>query len=271
MLIDTHSHLNFNAFKEDADQIIDQCLKNDVWMINVGSQQKTSRRAVALAQKHEKGVYAAVGLHPIHTISSSLDPNELDIKTKIVAKEFIKDEFLNLTKNEKVVAIGEVGLDYFYAKTKEEKAKQEKTFIQQIKLAQEVNLPVIVHCREAWEDLITILQKFYKPSTKRAGVTHFFSGNIEESKKILDLGFLISFTGVITFTRAYDKVIESIPLNKLMIETDCPYVSPEPFRGKRNLPLYVKYVAKRIAEIKNVSFEKVAEMTTKNAFDLFDL
>ena len=281
MLIDTHAHLNFNAFKDDADKIIDQCFKNNVWMINVGSQYSTSKRAVEIAEKYPEGVYAAIGLHPIHAIPHQFDVNEVSPSFKSKPEEFDAHQYRELAKSKKVVALGEIGLDYSSvkqdtvyscAKTEKDKRAQKKAFISQIHLAQELNLPFIIHCRDAWKDVIEILKQYHNQNNQKLnGVAHFFSGTLKDSKKLLDMGFLVSFTGVITFTHAYDKAIEKIPLRKMMIETDCPYVSPVPFRGKRNLPLYVEYVAKRIAEIKNVSFKEVAKTTTKNAKNLFKI
>ncbi len=272
MLIDTHAHLNFNAFKDDADKIIDQCLKNNIWMINVGSQYSTSKRTIEIAEKYPEGAYAAIGLHPIHAISHQVDVNEVSSSFKSKPEKFDAEQYRELAKSKKVVALGEIGLDYSYAKTEKDKKAQKKAFVSQIHLAQELNLPFIIHCRDAWKNLIEILKQYYdKNNQKLNGVAHFFSGTIEDAQKLLDMGFLMSFTGVITFTKDYDKVIKEIPLRKIMVETDCPYVAPVPFRGKRNLPLYVEYVAKRISEIKNVSFEEVAEITTKNAKNLFKI
>jgi len=276
MLIDTHAHLNFAAFKDDADKIIDQCLKNDLWIINVGSQYSTSKRAIEIAEKYPKGIYAAIGLHPIHAIPNKVDVSEVSPSFKSKPEKFNADKYRKLAKSKKVIAVGEVGLDYSYAKNDKNKEIQKKVFIEQLSLAKELNLPVIIHCRDAWKDLIEILRNFQAQhlvagSWQLAGVAHFFSGSIEDAKELISMGFLVSFTGVITFTKAYDATIEEIPMEKLMIETDCPYVSPVPFRGKRNIPLYVKYVAKRISEIKEVSENKVADTTTQNAKNLFKI
>ena len=276
MLIDTHAHLNFAAFKDDADKIIDQCLKNDMWIINVGSQYSTSKRAIEIAEKHPEGVYATIGLHPIHAIPHQIDINEVNPSFKSKPEKFNANEYHKLAKSKKVIAIGEVGLDYSYAKNDKDRKIQKKVFIEQLNLAKELNLPIIIHCRDAWADLIEILRNFQAQhlvagSWQLAGVAHFFSGSIEDAKELISMGFLVSFTGVITFTKAYDATIEEIPMEKLMIETDCPYVSPVPFRGKRNIPLYVKYVAKRISEIKEVSENKVADTTTQNAKNLFKI
>ncbi len=271
MFIDTHAHLNFNAFKDDAAQIIQACLSENIWMINVGSQYETSKRAVQVAEKYTKGVYAAIGIHPIHTLPTPVDVNEVTPAFKSRPEKFIKEKYLELAKSKKVVAIGEIGLDYTYAKTKKEQNIQKEVFIAQIQLAKELNLPIIIHCREAWHDTLKIIKEFYGPQHKFNGVAHFFSGTKENAETLLELGFLVSFTGVITFTSAYNKNIREIPLEKIMIETDSPYVAPVPHRGKKNTPLYVKYIAQKIADIKGISLEKVAEATTKNAKNLFRL
>ena len=268
MLIDTHAHLNFAAFKDDTDKVIDQCLENDLWMINVGSQYSTSRRAVTIAEKYPEGIYAAIGLHPIHAIPHEVDVNEVNPSFKSSVEEFNADKYKELAKSKKVVAIGEIGLDYSYAKNDTDKKTQKKVFIEQLNLARKLSLPVIIHCRDAWKDLIKILKE---SGEGVKGVGHFFPGSLEDAKELIDMGFLISFTGVITFAKTYDEIIKNIPLDKLMVETDCPYVSPVPFRGKRNMPLYVKYVVKRISEIKEVSESEVAKITTKNAKELFKI
>ncbi|MFA6436955.1 MAG: TatD family hydrolase [Candidatus Paceibacterota bacterium] len=274
MLIDTHAHLNFNAFKDDHNQVIDQCFKNDIQLINVGSQYETSKRAVEIAERYKTGVWAAIGLHPIHAIPNQVDVNEVEPSFKSRPEEFDAKKYEILAKSKKVVAIGEIGLDYTYAKTEEDKEAQKKSFKQQVLFAQKLNLPIIIHCREAWKDLVKIL-KFEIRNSKfeipLRGTAHFFSGTKEDAREMIELGFLISFTGVITFTKAYDEIIKETPLEKLMVETDCPYVAPVPFRGKKNLPLYVKYVAERIAEIKGIGFQEVAQVTTQNAKTLFKL
>jgi len=269
MLIDTHAHLNFAAFKDDADKIINQCLKNDMWIINVGSQYSTSKRAVEIGEEYPEGVYAAIGLHPIHAIPHKIDVNEVNPSFKSEPEKFNADEYRKLAKSKKVVAIGEVGLDYSYAKNDKDKEIQKKVFIEQLSLAKEINLPVIIHCRDAWKDLMELLRNFQ--AQQIVGVAHFFSGSPEDAKELINMGFLVSFTGVITFTKAYDAIIKGIPMDRIMIETDCPYVSPVPFRGKQNIPLYIKYIAKRISEIKEVSENEVADTTTQNAKNLFKI
>ncbi len=251
MLIDTHAHINFNAFKEDADKVIKRTLKNNVWMINVGSQYESSKKAVEIAQRHKKGVYAAVGLHPIHTQDA-----------------FDYEKYKELAKMPKVVAVGEIGLDYKkeYISFKKE---QKKIFLKQLDIAKELDLPFIFHCRQAHDDMIELL-KLQVTNYNLQGVIHCFSGTWEQAQKYLEMGFYLGFNGII-FKIALDKVIEKIPLDKILIETDCPYLSPPPFENQRNEPLYVKYIAEQIAKIKKLSYEKIAETTAENAKKLFKI
>lgn len=281
MLIDTHAHLNFNAFKNDADEVIRNSLAKQVWMIIAGSEYKTSRRGLDLANKYEKGVYSAVGLHPLHLeeIIAEDDDKSYNFKTK--REEFNYDNYEKFAKFEKVVAIGEIGLDYYHinldSNVSEIKNRQQDVFIEQLTLARRLNLPAIIHCRQAHEDLLNLLNDFKKkykdliPNDRAWGVIHCFSGDEDLAWKYFSLGLMISFTGIITFSKRWDDLIRKMPPNKFMIETDSPYMTPEPFRGKRNEPLLVKYVAQRIAEIKNFSLERVAEISTSNARELFNI
>lgn len=273
MLVDTHAHLNFAAFKDDFAETIKRSLDSDTWMINVGSQFSTSQKAAAIAYQCAEGVYAAIGLHPIH-LETQVRKEKIDEKEEFefTSREEIFDpeNYRKLAENQKVVAIGEVGLDFFHSK--DNKEKQKEVFRQQIKLAAELDLPLIVHCREANTDVIEILQeakKIYKE--KLRGVIHCFSGGLPEAKKYIALEFLLGFNGIITFARDYDEVISKIGLKHMIVETDCPYLTPPPYRGKRNEPVYVKYVAEKIAQIKQISVSKVAEITTKNARKLFNI
>lgn len=297
MLIDTHSHLNFNAFREDADEVIRRALENDVWMINVGSQYTTSKRAAEIAEKYENGVYAAVGLHPIHLsegiFKTKVDTEEIEFKTQ--EEEFDYEKYQELASSKKVVAIGEIGLDYYYKpkdkiKLEQFKQRQKEVFLKQLELAKELNLPVIFHCRAAHEDLIEILKseikfipeiirstksktnanaraKFEIQNSKLRGVIHCFTGNWRQAQKYMDMGFYLGLNGII-FKMDLDDVIKNAPLEKILLETDCPYLTPQPMTG-RNEPLYVKYVGGEIAKIKKINFEELADATTKNAKTLF--
>jgi len=260
ILFDTHSHINFNAYKDDGEAVIGRALEAGVWMINAGSQHSTSRRAVEYAEKYKEGVYAAVGLHPSH-----------------VAEVFDAGKYGELLKNPKVVAVGEIGLEYGDGISQEAKDKQKEVLAQQVELAQQAGKPIIFHCRKAYDDLIELLEMFsfgcahcpHSCSPKLRGVIHCFMGRLPQAEKFLEMGFHLGFNGIITYARDYDKVIKKIPLEKILLETDCPYLSPVPHRKERNEPLYLKHIAEKLAEIKGVSFEEVAARTTKNARELF--
>ncbi|MEX2028966.1 MAG: TatD family hydrolase [Candidatus Paceibacterota bacterium] len=282
--IDIHSHVNFQAFDEDRDEVIKRALANDTWIINVGTQIDTSRYAVEMANQYEEGVYAIIGLHPIHTGASFHDKKELgpsfakasEGKEGFVSRgeEFDKDAYRELLKDPKVVAIGECGLDY-YRVSDEYIENQKQAFVEQIELANEFNKPLMLHIRNnpedktrnAYADSLELLKKH----SKVKGDVHFFAGSIEDAKLFTDFGFTLSFTGVITFTNDYDEVIRKTPLDMMMSETDAPYVSPVPHRGKRNEPLYVSEVVKKIAEIKNLPEEEVATAIIGNAKRVFGI
>lgn len=267
--IDIHAHVNFNAFDADRDEVIKRALEGDTWVINVGTQIDTSRSAIELAEKYPEGVYAIVGLHPIHSTASYHDAQELGEGGKEFTSRgetFNKEAYKELLKNSKVVGIGECGLD-FYRLDADSIEKQKKNFIEQIELANEVGKPLMLHIRQAYKDAYEIL----KTHAKVKGDVHFFAGTWEEAKMFLDLGFTLSFTGVITFTHDYDEVIKNTPLDMILSETDCPYVTPVPYRGKRNEPAYVREVVKRIAEIKGLPEEEIAAALISNAKRLFGL
>jgi TatD DNase family protein len=281
MFIDTHAHVNFAAFKDDADEVIRRSLDNNTWMVLVGAELRTSNRALDYANKYEKGVYAAVGLHPVHLNSGLVDTAEEGIPDGFVsrAEEFNYDSYEKIAKFDKVVAIGEIGLDYYRLDPTKDlpamKKQQQEVFAQQLLLARSLDLPAIIHCRQAHDDLLLILQEFKKeysriiPTDRPWGVIHCFSGDEDLAWKYFKLGLLISFTGLVTFSKQWDDVIRKIPLDKMMIETDTPYMTPEPYRGQRNEPILVQYVANRIADIRGIKLEKVAEVTTATARAFF--
>ena len=265
---DVHSHPNFADFDNDRDEVVRRALKNGVWLNVVGTQKDTSRAAVELAEKYE-GVFATVGLHPIHTGKSFHDKNELGEGGKEFTsrgEEFDYDFYKKLADNPKVVAIGECGLDYFRDTNK----NQEEVFRKQIELAIEVKKPLMLHLRNgsgksAYNDAFKLLAK------NSRGNLHFFAGTIEEAKPFLDVGFTFSFTGVISFTHDYDEIIKYLPLDRIMAETDCPFVAPVPHRGKRNEPAYVIETVKKIAEIRGADFEKVRAALRQNCLARFNL
>jgi len=283
MLIDTHAHLNFGAFKNDSQEIARQCIENGVWIINVGSQSSTSERAVKFANKFPEGVYAAVGLHPSHLFEMEVSEEEIEFESR--AEEFNYNFYKALAQDKKVVAIGECGLDYHYFPTgtdrEKVRARQTEVFTQHVELATELNLPVIVHARDTYEEIYNIVNKYVgQGKLKKRGVLHCYLGDWGTAEKFLDLGFMVSFTGIITFPpkksqanihAAIMEVVKNAPLDRIMVETDAPFLSPEPHRGERNLPSYVEYVARKIAEVKDISFKQVCESTTENARKFFKI
>jgi len=276
MLIDTHAHVNFSAFKDDAEEVIKRALEKSVFFINVGSQYSTSERALKYAQKYPHKLWAAVGTHPIHLQERSFiysDSNELEGTEIKTSKEDVDmEKYRELAKNPEVVAIGEVGLDYHHFEEDDEteklKNKQKEVFTNFIDLANELEKPMIIHCWDAYDDLYEILKN--NPVKKR-GVIHSFVGGYKTANKFIELGFFIGLNGVVTYSDSFDRLIKEIPPEKMLIETDCPYLTPVPLKGQRNEPVYVAYVAEKIAKIKQINAEKVAEITTRNAKDLFNL
>lgn len=274
---DTHAHVNINAFTDDWREVIDRAREAGVAHSNVGTQQDTSRRAVDIAESFEDGVYAIVGLHPIHTSASYHDTKELgEEHTGFTSRGEVFDAkfYRELAKSEKVVAIGECGLDY-YRQSPETKKLQEEAFIQQIELANELELPLMLHVRDAqgneasakatersaYDDTYEII----KAHAKVPGNVHFYAGTWEQAKRFFDIGYSVSFTGVITFSKDYEEVVQNAPLDMIHAETDCPYVTPVPNRGKRNEPIYVIDIYRKIAEIKGLDEEVVRVQLMENA------
>ena len=265
---DAHTHANFAAYGEDRDAVIERARDASVAMNVVGTQFDTSRSAVELAKKYDD-VYATIGLHPIHTAKSYHDEKEIGEGGKEFTSRgeiFDKERYRSLAKNEKVIAIGECGLDY-YRIDESTKEVQMRAFIEQIELAGEIKKPLMLHIRNAYADALEVLRA-------HAGVrgdVHFFAGDWEVAKKFLELGFTLSFTGVITFARDYDEVIRNTPLDMLLSETDAPYVTPVPYRGKRNEPSYVPLIVQKIAEIRGEDTERVAAALMENARRVFGI
>lgn len=255
-LIDAHSHLNSKEFDSDLKEVISRMKEEEVGTIIVGTDYESSGRAVELSQ-NEPIFFSSIGLHPA-------DNND---------EIFNEGLYRDLAKEKSVVAIGECGLDYYWEKNEEKRARQRDLFRAQIKLAISLDLPLMIHCRNAYEDTIVILKEFKRgeQGEKLRGNIHFFAGNVEFAKEFIDLGFTMSFTGVITFTSDYDAVIKSIPLNSILAETDCPFVSPIPNRGKRNEPIFVRQVVARLAELRGISFEEMAKTTLSNTARVFNL
>lgn len=228
MLIDTHSHLNFKAYDSDRDEVIKRTQEEGVVCIDVGTKYETSKRAVELAENNE-GIYAAIGMHPIHikTDLLKLRMDEEEGAFQPLGEEFDKEKYKELAKSKRVVAIGEIGLDYYYrpkgkSKTEQFKQKQKEVFIQELELAEELNLPVIIHCRVAHNDLYEILK-----TRKLKGVIHCFTGSWDDAQKYMDLGFYLGVNGIID-KLDLNEVVKNVPLDKILIETDCPYLTPLP-------------------------------------------
>ncbi len=253
-IFDIHSHLNFPQFDGDREGVIKRMREEDVWTVCVGTDEKTSRECVELADSAGDGFFASVGIHPTE-----------NLENQSAADDWISG-LRQLADNPKVVAIGECGLDMF-RRGESDTERQEKIFEKQLELALELDKPVIVHCRDGREKALKILSPF--AARGLSGDIHFFSGDWEEARKYLDMGFSISFAGPITFTDEYDEVIKKVPLNKIMAETDSPFAAPAPHRGKRNEPLFVEEVIKKIAQVRGISFEDAAEATAQNAIKMF--
>jgi len=257
---DTHAHLNFPDYNKDRDEVIKKSLEKGFFIINIGTDLKESKKVVEIAKNYRKGIYASVGLHPLY-----IEREE----------DFALDSYRKLAKEEKVVAIGETGLDYKYISEKrkeefeEEKNLQKEVFRKHIKIAREFDLPVVLHCRKAHKDLIEELFNLIKEEKQNIkGVVHCFTGSISQAKEYIDLGFYLGINGVV-FKMNLEKVIKEIPLVKMVIETDCPFLSPPQVKCKRNEPLFLEYIAKEITRIKKIDAKEVIETTNKNAQNLF--
>lgn len=268
MYFDTHTHANFESY--EGDKAVTQALAASTWMINVGTTYETSKEVVDLAEKYERGVYAAVGLHPGHTYEESFDKNER--LEPIPLEVFEERRFIELAKSSKVVAIGECGLDYYRLSEEsrlEAIERQKNEFIKQLRLAKLLGLPLTLHCREAYADMLQILSEFQGVT----GVVHSFTDTWDTAKQFLDLGFLLGLNGILTFdkTGKLQEVCEKTPIEKIVTETDAPYLAPVPFRGKRNQPEYVEYVVEKIAEIKGLKKEEAASKLFQNAINMFKI
>lgn len=277
MLIDTHAHLNFNAFKDDFSKVIDLCLENNIWVVNIGSKYENSKKAIEMAESYDQGVYAVIGLHPVNLDTGLVKMKHDSVESNSQSKEadFDYDRYKKLTSSGKAIAIGETGLDYYWRpKTTRKKelfkGKQRDLFLKHLKLAKELGLPVVLHCRMAHQDLIEILQD--SEVRPQRAVAHSFVGDLGQLQKYLEFGYYIGYNGII-FKKIeginFEELIKETPLDRLLIETDSPYLSP--LAEERNTPLNLEHIVKRIAEIKGKSFEEISEITTKNARELFKI
>jgi TatD DNase family protein len=254
MLIDSHAHLEMPDFKRDLEQVIQRANESGVgYIFTVGTEKKDWKRALEIADSHPS-IYAILGVHPHNA-------REIDDQTYGALRE--------LCQHEKVRAYGEIGLDFY--RNLSPRDIQLGRFREQIGLARDLHLPIVVHDREAHRETLEILRS--EKAEECGGIIHCFSGDDEMAKKCMDMGFLISVPGTVTYKNAerYREIIKSIPLESLLVETDAPFLTPVPFRGKRNEPGYVRYTAQKVAEVKMVSLEKVAEVTTENALRVYRL
>lgn len=254
MLVDTHTHLNDEKFDIDRDEVINNAISNGVKiMINVGYNKKTIMETMKLIEEYE-GIFGVIGWHPN-------DASEMESEDIALIEE--------LTHHPKIVGIGEIGLDYYWDTVP--KDIQQKVFREQINLAKKVKLPIIIHDREAHQDILDILKE--EKAHEVGGIMHSFSGSFEMAMECINMGFYISFSGPVTFKNAkkQKEVASKIPFNKILIETDSPYLTPEPYRGKRNQSAYVKYVAEKIAELRGIDISEVEEITTENAKKILNI
>ncbi len=251
MYIDTHAHLQFENFNNDLNETIEKAVSGGIsHIINVGTNFDDCKFTLELAEKHEN-VYGTVGMHP----NDSMDFNE----------EMFK-EMSKMSGHPKIVAIGEIGLDYYWDESP--KHQQDMVFRRYLDLAADKDMPVIIHTRNSFEDTVKVVKE-YKGRVR--GVFHCFSRYAEMYKHVEELGFFVSFTGNVSFTKKYKNIFQAVPNDKYMIETDCPFMTPVPFKGERNEPLYVKHTAEKIAEYKNVPVEEIGRETSETAKMLFKL
>ncbi len=253
-LVDSHAHLDNNQFKNDLDQVLKNAEVAGVkHILTIGCDLQSSAKSVALANQH-KCISAAVGIHPHDAMEAT--PEGLALLE-------------GLASAPKVVAIGEIGLDFYRNRSPHE--QQRHAFRQQIRLARQVDKPVIVHDRDAHAEVLQILHE--EGAAEVGGVLHCFSGDLEMAQACLDMGFYLSFTGNITYPKNIElrEVVAGVPVDRILVETDCPYLSPQPFRGKRNEPAYVRLTAEKIAEIKGLTFDDISRITSRNAYDLFGI
>jgi TatD DNase family protein len=257
---DIHSHLNLEDFDNDREDVIKK-LKNDgIFTTTVGTDYKSSLFAIELADRHEN-IFASVGLHP----------NDVD------SEDFDYDKFLELAKKDRVVAIGECGLDYFYNQEKDFKEKQKNIFEKHIEISIQTGKILMIHARpsrgtmDAYTDVLDILESFKNTNLNLRANFHFFAGDLGIAKRIIDLGFSMSFDGPITFSKDYDEVIIYTPIEYIMVETDSPFAAPVPYRGRRSDPSMVVEVIKKIAELKSMDTEEVSKILLNNSFKIFNI
>ena len=278
MLIDTHCHVQFNAFKDDYDAVIKKCLAQGMSLNLVGTQKDTSRWAVEMAEKYDN-VYASIGTHPIHLHPTHVDEEETHFMSREEAFDW--DYYAALAKSKKVIGVGECGLDLWHVPkdtaVSEVLAKQKEVFLQHYNFAREHDLVLVVHCREAHEEMISLMSNI---SGLMRGVIHCFTANWDRAQAYLQMGFYLGFTGVVTFPPKktnpqpqlwLNEVVEKIPLDRIVVETDSPYLAPQKYRGERAEPWMVEEVVKRFAEVRGLSFEEMERQIEENTRRLFNI
>ena len=273
-IFDCHSHIQFPVYDSDREAAIGRAREAGVKMIAVGTQLSTSEAGIKIAHEYPEDIWATAGYHPNH-LSENWHHDKKE-QQDIKPEKFDIERLRNLAKDPKVVAIGECGLDYYRIMNNESGIKdlQKQVLLEQVRLAQELGKPLMIHCRpskgtdDAYEDLLKIIpnSKFLIPK-----IVHFYVGSLEITKKLAAAGFYFTFGGVITFARDYDESVKYIPIDRILLETDCPYVAPAPYRGKRNEPAYILETAKKMAEIKNISFYKLSAEMYSNTRTIFKI
>ncbi len=276
-MIDSHCHIQFNAYKDDAPLVIKKCQDSGIILNCVGSQIDTSRRAIEYAEKY-KNIFATIGLHPVHLFATEVDEGEVAFKSREESFEYA--EYQKLASHPKVVGIGECGLELYHlpenANREEILKKQVNTFLQEYKLAKELGLPIVIHVREAHDEMIKLLKSLNEPIK---GVVHCYTSDWKNAEEYLNLGLYLGFTGVVTFPPKKTnpkpqldllEVVEKCPIDKMLIETDAPYLAPQAYRGERCEPWMVVEVAKKIATTRHLGLEEVIKITEANTRKLFD-
>ena len=256
MLIDTHAHVNFETYEKRLNEVFENAKNNDVGlMILPGVEVSKWDEIIEICEKYDN-VYGAIGVHPSEI--KDFDDNAIL-------------EMAELLKHQKIKAVGEVGLDYYWDKDEEVRENQKKVFIEQIKLANQSKKTLIIHEREAHKDAFDILKEYADPEINI--IMHCFSGSVEFMKECVKQGYYIALGGIVTFKNAQKpkEVAKEVPLERLLVETDCPFLTPHPHRGEENEPAYVKFVAQEIANLKGISFDEVADATTQNALKVFNI
>jgi len=251
VLIDSHAHVDFPQFDRDRDAVIDRARETGlVALVNIGTDLRHSRTSVALAEEYDF-IYATVGVHPHEAVTATAE---------------VLDELRALARHPKVVAVGEIGLDFY--RDYSPRPAQRRAFREQLALATDLDLPVVIHSRDAHEEVLRILSEW-----EGAGVLHTYAAGVRRLDEVIDLGFFVGLSGPVTYSKARElrDVARSAPLDRLLIETDCPYLTPEPHRGSRNEPAYVRFVAQAVARARGDEVEHIAEVTAQNACRLFEL